>query len=159
MSTLVTLSLRVALVLLLVGSVVLQVLLPVYASEFGTRTPEVAHLVVPYSVAAILFVACGQAILVAIWRLLSMIGVDVIFTRRALRWVDAIIVSGATATALTTAVLAHMLFFFIPGGAGPVVFYLAAVIAAGVTFVLLVTVMKGLLAAAIADRTELEGVI
>lgn len=159
MRTIVILLLRAALVILLAGSVLLQVLVPVYASEVGRSTPEVAHLVVPYSVAAILFIACGQAILVAIWRLLSMIGSDVIFTSRALRWVDVIIVGGAVATALGVAVLVQMVFFFIPGGPGPVVFYLAGVIGAGVTFVLLMVVMKGLLAAAIADRTELEGVI
>ena len=82
--------LRVALVVLLLGTVLAQVLVPVYASEVGTRFPEVAYLVVPYSVAAILFIGCGQVALLVVWRLLSLVDGGVIFTRRALRWVDVI---------------------------------------------------------------------
>jgi hypothetical protein len=47
--------LRIPLVVLLLGSAVAQVLVPVLASEVGARFPEVASLVVPSSVAAILF--------------------------------------------------------------------------------------------------------
>lgn len=129
------------------------------ASRFGEGSPEVAYLVVPYAMAAILFIGCGQVALLAVWRLLSMVSGGVIFTRRAVRWVNLIITSAVVATLLTTGVLVQMLFFFIPGGPGPVVFFLAAAIAAGVTIVLLMVVMRGLLVLAIADRTELEGVI
>ncbi len=129
------------------------------ASRFGEGSPEVAYLVVPYAMAAILFIGCGQVALLAVWRLLSMVSGGVIFTRRAVRWVNLIITSAVVATLLTTGVLVQMLFFFIPGGPGPVVFFLAAAIAAGVTIVLLMVVMRGLLVLATADRTELEGVI
>ena len=149
--------LRVALVVLLLGSVLAQVLVPVYASAVGTRFPEVAYLVVPYSVAAILFIGCGQVTLLAVWRLLSLVGGGVIFTRRAMRWVDVITVCGAIATVLNVAVLIHML-GFVPGG-GPTIYYLAAFVAGGVTFVLLMIVMRGLLESAIADRAELDAVI
>jgi hypothetical protein len=44
--------LRIPLVVLLLGSAVAQVLVPVLASEVGARFPEVAYLVVPYSAAA-----------------------------------------------------------------------------------------------------------
>ena len=44
--------LRVALGAVLLASVLVQVLVPVWASAAGTRTPEVAYLVVPYSAAA-----------------------------------------------------------------------------------------------------------
>src|SRR5674476_340788 len=82
--------LRVALVVLLLGTVLAQVLLPVFASEEGSIFPEVAYLVVPYSVAGILFIGCGQVALLVLWRLLSLVNGGVIFTRRALRWVDVI---------------------------------------------------------------------
>jgi len=150
--------LRVALVVLLLGSVLAQVLVPVYASEVGTRFPEVAYLVVPYSVAAILFIACGQVALLVVWRLLSLVDGGVIFTRRALRWVDAIIACGVVATTLSVGVLIHML-GFVPGGGGPMIYYLAACVAGGLAFVLLMVVMRGLLVSAIADRTELDEVI
>jgi len=42
---------------------------------------------------------------------------------------------------------------------GPTVYFLAATIAAGVTFVLMMVVMRGLLESAVLDRTELDAVI
>ena len=158
MSKLAVRLLRVALLVLLLVSVLVQVLVPVWASREGTSFPEVAYLVVPYSVAAILFIGCGQVVLLAVWRLLSFIGDEVIFTRRAVRWVDVIIACAAVATALTATVLVHML-GFLPGGGGPTVYLLAVTIAGGVTFVLFMVVMRGLLVSAAVDRTELDGVI
>jgi uncharacterized membrane protein YpjA len=150
--------LRVALVILLLGTVLGQVLVPVFASQFGTTVPEVAYLVVPYSVAAILFIACVQVALLVVWRLLSMVDGGVIFTRRALRWVDVIIACAVVATVLCAGVWIHML-GFVPGGGGPMSLYVAACIACGLAFVLLMIVMRGLLESAIAARTELDEVI
>jgi hypothetical protein len=150
--------LRVALVVLLLGTVLAQVLVPVYASQVGTTFPEVAYLVVPYSVAAILFIGCGQVALLVVWRLLSLVDGGVIFTRRAVRWVDVITACAAVATVLSAGVLIHML-GFVPGGGGPMVYYLAACVAGGLAFVLLIVVMRGLLVSAIANRAELDEVI
>jgi hypothetical protein len=158
MTTLARQLLRVALVVLLLGSVLAQVLVPVYASQVATVHPEVAYLVVPYSVAAILFIGCGQIALLVVWRLLSMVGGGVIFTRRALRWVDVITACGVVATVLSAGVWIHMV-SFVPGSGGPMSLYLAACIVAGLAFVLLMVVMRGLLESAIADRTELDEVI
>jgi hypothetical protein len=159
MHTLVIWLLRFGIVVLLLGSVLAQVLVPGLASRYAEDVPEVAHLVLPYSAAAILFIGCAQVTLLALWRLLSLVKRGVIFTRHALRWVDVIVVAASVATLLTAGVLLHMLFLFIPGGAGPVVYWLSAVIFAGVLFVLLMVVMRGLLVAAVADRSELDGVI
>ena len=150
--------LRVALVVLLLGTVLVQVLLPVVASQEARIFPEVAYLVVPYSVAAILFIACVQVALLVVWRLLSLVDSGVIFTRRALRWVDVIIACAVVATVLSAAVLVHML-RFVPGGGGPTIYFMLACIAGGLAFVLLMIVMRGLLESAIADRTELDEVI
>ena len=150
--------LRVALVVFLLGTVLAQVLLPVFASYEGTIFPEVAYLVVPYSVAGILFIGCGQVALLVVWRLLSLVSGGVIFTRRSVRWVDVITSCAAVATVLSAGVLIHML-GFVPGGGGPMIYYLAACVAGGLAFVLLMVVMRGLLMSAIADRTELDEVI
>src|SRR5450756_2282828 len=93
--------LRVALVVFLLGTVLAQVLVPVFASEAGTTFPEVAYLVIPYSIAAILFIGCGQVALLLVWRLLSVVNGGAIFTRRAVRWVDVITACGAVATVLS----------------------------------------------------------
>ena len=150
--------LRVALVVPLLGTVLVQIGLPMLAAEEGRIFPEVAYLVVPYSVAAILFIGCGQVALLAVWRLLSLVDRGVIFTRRALRWVDVITACAAVATVLSAGVWIHML-GFVPGGGGPTVYFLAACVAGGLAFVLLMVVMRGLLESAIADRTELDEVI
>ncbi len=147
--------LRVDLVVVLVGAVCAQILVPVAASQFGTSVPEVAYLVVPYSMAAILWIACVQVALLAVWRLLSMVNSGVIFTRRALRWVWVITTCGIVATALSAGVWIHML-GFVPGGGGPMGLYMVACIAGGLAFVLLMIVLRGLLESAIADRTELD---
>jgi hypothetical protein len=158
MNMLVGRLLRVALVVLLLGTVLAQVLLPVIASEEGGIYPELAYLVVPYSVAGILAIACGQVALLAVWRLLSMVNGGVIFTRRALRWVDVITACAAVAAVLWAGPMIHLLFFVGVGGPG-VVLGLAACLAGGLAFVLLMVVMRGLLESAIADRTELDEVI
>lgn len=150
--------LPVALVILLLGTILAQVLVPVQASQFGARVPEVAYLVVPYSAAAILFIACVQVALLVVWRLLGLVNAGVIFTRRALRWVDGIIWCAVVATVLSATVLVHML-AFVPGGGGPTILFMIAAVAGGLAFMLLMVVMRGLLEAAIADRTELDEVI
>ena len=149
--------LRVALVVLLLGFVLAQVLLPVFASQAGTTYPELAYLVVPYSVAGILAIACGQVALIVVWRLLSLVAGGVIFTRRALRWVDVITACAAVATVLSAGPMIHLLFFV--GVGGPLILWLPACLVGGLAFVLLMVVMRGLLESAIADRTELDETI
>ena len=124
----------------------------------GTTYPEVEYLVIPYSVAAIVFIACVQVALLVVWRLLSLVDGGIIFTRRAVRWIDLIIGCAAVATALSTGVLVHMV-LFVPGGGGPTIYFIAACIVGGLAFVLLVIVMRGLLESAIADRAELGKLI
>ena len=149
--------LRVALVVLLLGCLLAQVLVPMFASEEGRIFPEFAYLVVPYSGAGILAIGCVQVALLVVWRLLSMVNDGAIFTRPALHWVDVITACAAIATVLFAAPLIHVLFFV--GVGGPLVLWLAASLAGGLSFVLLMIVMRGLLEAAIADRTELDETI
>lgn len=154
MNTVATNLLRVLLVVLLLASVPVQVVVPALATRVGTTFPEVAYLIVPYSAAAILFIACGQVALLATWPLLSLADRGGIVARPALRWLDVITACGAVAAALTTAVLLHML-GFVPGGGGPAIYYLAAVLAAGLAFVLIIVVMRRALESAIAGRATL----
>lgn len=150
--------LRIALIVLLLGSVLVQLLVPLLASQEATLFPEVAYLAVPYSVAAILFIACGQVALLAVWRLLSLVRLGAIFTRGALRWVDLITACAAIAAALGAGVLFHLV--YIVGAYNAVLSLgLAACLVGGLAFVLLMVVMRGLLQSAITDRAELDEVI
>ncbi len=150
-------ALRVALVILLLGSVLGQVLVPLFASQSAKTFPEVEDLVVPYSVAGMLVIACGQVALLVVWRLLSMVSGGVIFTRRSLRLVDVIAACGAVATVLNAGVWIHLL--VVAGGGPGIILWLVASLACGVAFVLLMIVMRGLLESAIADRAEFDVVI
>jgi hypothetical protein len=137
--------------------VLAQVLVPVFASQAAKTFPEVEYLVVPYSVAGILAIACVQVALLVVWRLLSLISGGVIFTRRAQRWVDVIIACAVVATVLCAGPLIHLL--AVHGGGPGIILGLAACVVGGLAFVLLMVVMRGLLESAIADRTELDEVI
>ena len=150
--------LRVTLVVLLLGTVLAQILVPVVASQEARIFPEVDYLAVPYSVALILVIACVQVALLVVWRLLSLVDGGVIFTRRALRWVDVIIACAVVATVLSAGVLIH-LGYIVDAGGPLVALGLPATLAGGLAFVLLMVVMRGLLESAIADRSELDEVI
>lgn len=149
--------LRVSIVVLLLGSVLGQLLVPVAAARAAETFPDVEYLVIPYSLVGILVIACGQVALLAVWRLLSMVSDGVIFTQRALRWVEVIVICGAVATILNASVWIHLL--TVHGGGPGIILWLVASSACGLAFVLLMIVMRGLLEAAIADRTELAEVI
>ncbi len=150
--------LRVALLVLLLGSVLAQVLVPAFGNAEEAVFPELAYLVVPYSVAGILVIACGQVTLLVVWRLLSLIESGAIFTRRALRWVDVITACGAVATVLSAGALLHLI-AVVGAHNATLTLMLAGVLAGGLAFVLLMVVMRGLLESAIADRTELDAVV
>lgn len=157
MHTLAIRLLRIALIVLLLGSVLAQLLVPVFASGAGRIYPELAYLVIPYSLAGILAIGCVQVALLVVWRLLSMVSGGVIFTRPAMHWVDVMTACAAIATVLVAAPLIHVLFFV--GVGGPLLLGLAASLACGLSFVLIIIVLRGLLESAIADRAELDGVI
>lgn len=150
--------LRLTLFALGLGTLLAQGLTPVLAGELSAPYPEVAHLVVPYSVAAILAIVCVQVALVAVWRLLSMVSGDQIFDVASLKWVDTITASAAVATVLSAAVWVHLALVEQVGGPG-MVLGLTACVLVGTALALLMVVMRGLLSAAIADRRELAEVI
>ncbi|WP_221584107.1 DUF2975 domain-containing protein [Microbacterium sp. G2-8] len=109
---------------------------------------------------AVAFLACAQVVLVCVWRLLALARQGLVFRARAFRWVDAII--GACGVAGIVVFAAAVLVAPLPddGGPAPGVVLLVCVFAAmcwGVALV--VTVMRGLLAQAIASRAELDEVI
>lgn len=137
--------LRIVLCILLLGSMLAQVLVRVAASQEAVIHPEVAYLEVPYSVAAILWIACGQAALVAAWGLLSRVDRGVLLAPRTVRWVDVVTASAAAAAILAAAVLAHLL--LVVGAGGPVFYYLGACVVVCVAVVLATVVIRGVILA------------
>jgi cytochrome bd-type quinol oxidase subunit 2 len=124
-------------VLGMVVALLLQIAIPGWASAFAAKNPEVTHLVVPYSAAAIAFVACFQVAFLSAWRMRWLSEDGRRQSRSARRCADVIVACAAIATALTVVVLVHLI-RFAPGGGGPSVYPigLTAIIGAVVTVLL-----------------------
>ena len=95
--------------------------------------------------------------LIAIWRLLSLTASSSVFSDAAFRWVGLIIGCISFDTALVIGLLAHNLI----ASLGPPILAIAllTLTVVGTALTLLMIVMRGLLAAATAQREELEAVI
>ncbi|ROS23915.1 DUF2975 domain-containing protein [Cellulomonas sp. PhB150] len=117
-----TWTVRGLVVLLVVGGLALQLVIPGAAAGVARTFPEVTHLVVPYSLAAIAAIACLQVALVAVWFLVA--------SPRPLtspsRWIATCGV--AAATAISAVVLVHLSGPDGTGGPLPVLFLLASVV-------------------------------
>lgn len=144
-----TATTRAVLAVVLLGTVLAQVLVPQLAAELGGGYEEVAHLVVPYSAAAVVALGCIQMALVVVWRLLVLVSHDKLSAPRSLRWMDAVAGLVAVGTLVAAAPMIHLLGVVGVGGPG-VVFALWACVACGVALVLLVVVARGVLGRAIA---------
>ncbi|MGO1524088.1 MAG: DUF2975 domain-containing protein [Nesterenkonia sp.] len=159
MTTLHTTLLKVTLILLLLGSLVVQVLLiPLGASQTAQSFPEVEHLAAPYAVLAILAILGLQVGMFATWRLVTMVSHDSIFDLRALKWVDVVLAALATATALTFGVFLHLM-LIVQVGNLTVHLGLAGSATLGLAVLLLLVVMRRLLVQAIEYRAELDEVV
>lgn len=148
-------SLRVALALLAVGTLVVQVAV-VVSTAVALASGHPAFPGVLHSAAAVLAVGCAQACLVAIWALLSMVARDAIFDERAFRWVPVIGGAGLAGALVVGAVCAHVGEL---DDAPGLILVGGAIGIGGIAFALLMTVMLGLLRNATTLRRELEQVV
>ena len=131
------LMLRIALVILLAGSLLLQGFLPVLAQAVGGGYAETEALVVPYAVTAIAAVACLQVCLGAGWWLLGRAHRGELVAPGSLRGLDVATAGLVAATLLAAAPLAHLLVVVGVGGPGVVLALVAGVVGgAGLTRVL-----------------------
>lgn len=153
--------LKALLVVLIVGAVGVQLLVPLSAAEVAEVNPAFAYLAVPYSVVLIAIIACGQVAVAFIWPLLTHVGQESIFTDAAFRWVTVIIYAGGVATVLSALLTVHLFIVLIVADTGPGTLRAGMI---GLTvgtaaFTLLMLVMRSLLRSAVAMRQDLEGVV
>ncbi|GAA1792015.1 DUF2975 domain-containing protein [Agromyces lapidis] len=154
--TLLALKALIALMLLLLVSCQLF-LVPGTARNLAAGYPELAGLQVPGIVIAVLFLVCVEIVMLCVWRLLSMVGEQNIFSSDAFRWVDLIL--GAIIAATLLIVVADVL-LFTAGVANPSVQLLCALgIVVGSGLALLVGVMRGLLKNAAQLQHDLSEVV
>ena len=159
MSDLTVRALRVVLAVMFVGMLLGQfVALPWLAHVLSLDYPEVAHIKVPMLVVSLLAIACGQAVVVCVWRLLRMVQRDSIFAEQAFAWVDRMIAAILAACALVLGVFVYMTFVLQWQQPGLAFTELASVVG-GLSLVLLLVVMRGLLRKATTLQTDMAEVI
>ncbi len=149
--------LRVFLVLLFGILVVFQTLsLPGKFAYMAEQSPHDADLRWPMTVLAVYWVLCVQVVLVATWKLLTLVKNDRIFSRASLVWVDAIVWAIGAAWIVLVGILVFVLFNADDPGAPMVLLLLTT----GVTALgLLMLVMRELLRQATTLRTDMDAVI
>ena len=149
--------LRVFLVLLFGVLVMLQTFsLPGQFAHLAEESPERAYLRWPLTAVAVFWVLCVQVVIVATWKLLSLVQDDRIFSEASLVWVNAIVWAIVAAWVVLVAVFLYVGFNADDPGL-PLLLFLMVV---GVTVLgLLMVVMRALLRQATTLRTDLEAVI
>lgn len=149
--------LKLSLAVLFAVLVLLQVLsLPGQFAHMAKENPGDAYLRWPLTAITVFWVFCVQVVVASIWKLLTMVQNDRIFSDAAFRWVDAIL--GAIGAAW---VVLLGLFLYVGFNADdPGVPLLMFLLLVGVAIVeLLIVVMRALLRQATTLRTDLEGVL
>jgi len=151
------LGLRLLLVLLFLGLVVAQTLIvPGSVAYRSGQNPDFAAsrwLVLAFCVIELL---CVQLVIVAIWRLLSLVVRDRIFDDSAFRWVDVILGAMAVAWLLLAAVFVYVGSIADDPGVLVLMFGMLLV---GAVLIFLMLVMRALLRQATTLRVDMEAVI
>jgi hypothetical protein len=149
--------LRVFLVVLFGVLVMLQTFsLPGQFRYMAQESPEDAYLRWPATIVSIFWVLCVQVVVVATWRLLTLVRKDRIFSEASLVWVDVIVWAIVAAWVVLVGVLLYVGFHANDPGL-PLLLFLMAV---GVAVLgLLMVVMRALLRQATTLRAEMEAVI
>ena len=150
-------ALRLFLVAFFAILVMLETLsFPGQFAHMAKTHPEDAHLRWPLTALAVFFIVCVQVVIVATWKLLSLVQQDRIFSEQAFVWVNAII--GAIVAAWLVLAGLWLWVGLHADDPGIVVMMTLFLIALSVLGLLMV-VMRALLRQATALRTDMEAVI
>jgi hypothetical protein len=149
--------LRLFLVALFAILVFLQtVSLPGQFAHLAAESPELAYLRWPMTAVSVFWVLCVQVVVVATWKLLTLVEDDRIFSEASSAWVDAIVRAIAAAWVVLLGVTLYFGFRADDPGL-PILLFLLLV---GVAVLgLLMVVMRALLRQATTLRTDMEAVI
>ncbi|MFI7169464.1 DUF2975 domain-containing protein [Rhodococcoides fascians] len=153
----VVLLLRLFLAALFAVLVLMQVMsLPGQFAHMAQESPESAYLRWPLTIVSIFWVLCIQVVVVATWKLLTMVNRNAIFTRASLVWVDTITWSIVAAWVVLVAAFLYVGFGADDPGLPLLLFLLVVVVAVAA---LLMVVMRTLLSQATELRSDMDAVI
>lgn len=149
------LALRVVIVLALLGSLFGQVVVvPNFATGLRQALPEATAQSWVWLVAGILALLAGQVALVSVWKLLTMVRRDSVFSHAAFRLVDLFIWAAGTAAVLALGFVPGVFAVADADDAPGLVFIGLAPAGMAAGLALLMVVMRGLLAKSVElDRT------
>ena len=151
------LPLRTLLGVLFAVLLLLEVMsLPGQFAHMAETNSESAHLRWPLTAVSIFLVVCIQVVVVATWKLLSLVESDRIFTDASLTWVDVILGAIAAAWAMLVVVLALVGFTADDPGLPLLLFVVVVIITVAA---LLMVVMRALLRQATGLRSEMDTVV
>ena len=151
------LPLRVCLVVLFAILVLLQTMsLPGQFAHMAETSPGDAHLRWPLTAVSIYWVVSVQVVVVATWKLLSMVKADRIFTDASLVWVDVILGAIVAAWAMLVVVLVLVGINATDPGLPLLLFLVVVIITVAA---LLMVVMRALLRQATSLRSEMDTVV
>jgi hypothetical protein len=150
-------ALRAFLVVLFGVLVLFQTMsLPGQFAYMAKESPDLAYLRWPLTAVTVFWVLCVQVVIVATWKLLTLVNNDRIFSDAALTWADAIVWAIAAAWVVLAGVFLYVGFRADDPGL-PLVLFLMVV---GLTVIgLVMVVMRALLRQATTLRTDMEAVI
>lgn len=154
----VTAALKTLIAVMLGLLLVSQVLvIPEVARITAVRNPDVAHLEIPGIIGAVIFLALVQVTLLCVWRLLSLVRAERIFSPAAFRFVDIILWTLASAGLL----IAVSYVVIIASRAVSLSLTLLAVlgIVVSAALALLVVVLRGLLRKALELEQDMSEVV
>ncbi|MFK4835418.1 DUF2975 domain-containing protein [Microbacterium sp. ZW T2_14] len=148
-----------AIIAVLIGLLLLcqVVVLPGMARSLAGMYPYLAYLEVPGIVIGVIFTLCAQVVLVCVWRLLTLVRADSIFTPRAFVWVDVSLWAVVFATVLVVTTLGLLL--TAPAGSPSIVLLCLLGIVVGAGLSLLLVVLRGLLRKASQLEHDLSEVV
>jgi Protein of unknown function (DUF2975) len=150
-------GLRVLLALLFGILVVLQTMsLPGQFAHMAAESPNMAYLRWPMTAVTVFWVLCVQVVIVCIWKLLTLVTKDRIFTEASLAWVDVIVWAIAAGWVVFLVVFLYIGFHADDPGL-PLLLFLMLV--GGAVLGLSMVVMRALLRQATALRTDMDAVI
>lgn len=153
---------KIAIVVILLVSLAIQIfMIPTLAAETAAETaadyPEFAVLEIPGVIGLISMILCGQVVLVAVWKLLTLVARSKIFDEASFTWVNLII---AAFIAFGALVLGAGLLLFAAGAMHPsFLIGLLTLFVAAVGATLVVVVMKELLLRAVALEHDMSEVV
>lgn len=149
--------LRIFLVLLFGILIVLQTIsLPAEFAFMAQESPDLAYLRWPLTAVSVFCLLCVQVVIVATWKLLTLVKNDRIFSEASLAWVDAIVWAIVAAWVVLLGVFLYVGF----NADDPAPPLLLILMLTGVAVVgLLMVVMRALLRQATTLRTDMDSVI